>query len=164
MIAVIGIDPGEKGGLACVFVDDPGGVKPMAFPMSSVISLPAYLSNLIGNADSLVFLEQQQARPTDGGVSGFKLGQRYGEIVGTLNALELPYQTVRPQVWVKSFGIAPKAAGESVTAYKRRHVEVAQRLFPDINMRGPKGGVLDGIVDALLIAEYGARQWRGQQK
>jgi hypothetical protein len=47
-----------------------------------------------------------------------------------------------------------KASGP---ALKRLYVSVAERIWPMISFRGPRGGLDDGKAAACLIAEYGRR-------
>ena len=40
-------------------------------------------------------------------------------------------------------------------ADKKKHVaSIAMQLYPKANLSGPKGGLLDGRADALMIAHY----------
>jgi crossover junction endodeoxyribonuclease RuvC len=99
-------------------------------------------------------IEAQQAMPGQGVTSMFSVGQRYGLLTGLLIGLQIPFEAVRPQAWMRALGIPPKAD-------KRAHVERALSLFPTAEVTGPRGGMKDGRADALLIAEYGRRTHGG---
>jgi hypothetical protein len=43
------------------------------------------------------------------------------------------------------------------TEYPFDRLTVAERLWPSISFRGPRGGIDDGKAAACLIAEYGRR-------
>lgn len=149
MIAV-GIDPGKTG--ATFWVDEVG--------FSTVIDMPKTVSGLLETLSIFgdrchVFLEQQASRPKQSSVATFTHAKQYGEIIGILTALRVPFELVRPQVWTKAMGI-PSGAD------KRVHVEKAQALYPDVQFTGPRGGLLDGRADACLLATYGQRVLAGR--
>ena len=70
---------------------------------------------------------------------------------GVLDAFRIPYELARPQKWKKEF---------SCTSDKNTSIEVAQRMFPNADLRRtPKcKGPHDGICEALLMAEYARRR------
>jgi hypothetical protein len=53
----------------------------------------------------------------------------------------------------------PKARGREL---KETYTRVAERLWPRIAFRGPRGGLLDGKAAAAMIAEYGRRMLMGK--
>lgn len=155
---VIGIDPGLSGAIA--FIDDESGDK-------WVCDMPVYtvkegkgskrhldrrrLISILGGVVDLVVIETQQAYPDQGAVSNFSTGFGYGVLLMLLDWLKHPYEVVHPKKWQREFWSTPgKTKGKST--------EIATRLFPDLELRGPKGGCLDGRSDALLMAEYGRRR------
>ncbi len=89
--------------------------------------------------------------------STFTIAHDYGEIVGAVEALQLPFELVRPQDWqammLRGEG---KAKGKEL---KKSYTRVAERLWPRESFRGPKGGLRDGKAAAALIAEYGRRNF-----
>jgi hypothetical protein len=106
------------------------------------------------------FIERQHAVHGQGLASTFTIGVGYGRILGVAAALGLRRELVRSQDWQKVMlrGEA-KASGKDL---KRLYVEVAERLFPRVAFRGPRGGLLDGKAAAALIAEYGRRVVAGE--
>jgi hypothetical protein len=110
----------------------------------------------------LVLLEQAQAFSGQGGVSNFSTGYAYGCMEGILTALKLPYEIVHSKTWQKELfkgKAVPKSDNRVLRkkAIKNVSYEVASKLFPGIELRGPQGGLKDGLCDALLIMEYGRR-------
>lgn len=99
-------------------------------------------------------VEHVNAMPGQGVTSCFSFGQNFGFILGLLTAFRLPYELVRPLKWKKEF---------SCTSDKNTSIEVAQRLFPDVDLRRTPQcrKPHDGIAEALLMAEY-ARRLHGQ--
>ena len=92
-----------------------------------------------------------------GGVASFELGRGGGIWEGILAAFGLDPQMPRPSDWKREIlGWCPKG--------KLASVEQAKRLFPDARicsqLYGPRGGIIDGRAEALLLAELGRRKWR----
>jgi len=146
---VLGIDPGKTGGLA--LADGGKMVKMEVMPEDSF-----FLINLLVDwSPDIVYLEKAQAMPGNGGVSMFTYAQGYGEIIGILKSLKIPYVLVRPTAWTK---ILHK--GQSGKDAKVKSRSAALSLFPYMNFlatarsRKPH----EGLVDAALIAEYGSRE------
>lgn len=95
-------------------------------------------------------VEHVGAMPGQGVTSCFSFGQNFGFILGLLTAFRIPYELVRPQKWKKEF---------SCTSDKNTSIEVAQRLFPGVDLRRTPQcrKPHDGICEALLMAEWGKR-------
>lgn len=155
----IGIDPGLGGGFAALNAS--GGVICLEPTPATVKAPREYLEQrmaglVLGVASTLegahATIEAQQAMPGQGVRSMFTIGLGYGLWRGILSANSVPYAIMRPQAWRKVLGLA---AG----ADKGASVALAMRLFPSVADRlvGPKGGLRDGLAEALLIAEAGRR-------
>lgn len=153
----IGIDPGKDGALA-ILSDD---VISLAGVEGKVFIIPfddrrfnTYLRCVPAwhyrNHKIVCVLEHVGAMPGQGSVSMFNFGQNFGWIRGILDAHGVPYELVRPQKWKKEF---------SCTSDKNTSVAVAQRLFPDLDLRKTDKCKKphDGICEALLMAEYARR-------
>lgn len=154
----IGIDPGKDGALA-ILSDD---TISLAGTEGRVFIVPfeerrfvAYLGSVPAwhyrEHRIVCVLEHVGAMPRQGSVSMFHFGQNFGWIRGVLDCSMIPYELVRPQKWKKEF---------SCTSDKNTSIEVARRLFPDVDLRRtPKcKGPHDGICEALLMAEYARRR------
>jgi len=150
MTVYIGIDPGADGAIALLASD--GRVMSITDMPPHAVTIREILECV--QADKYVAIEAQQAMPGQGVTSMFSLGQRYGLLTGLLIGLQIPFEPVRPQAWMRSLGIPPKSD-------KRAHVERALSLFPTAEVKGPRGGMKDGRADALLIAEFGRRTHGG---
>lgn len=149
----IGIDPGKSGALAVI--DDEGYVWNTKTFNESDYSL---VLNEVASAPSVrVVLEHVGAMPGQGSVSMFNFGANFGFIKGLLAANNLPYELVRPQKWKRMF---------SCTSDKNTSVEVAHRLFPNVDLRRTTrcSKPHDGIAEALLMAEYCRRTNLGTLK
>lgn len=76
---------------------------------------------------------------------------------------------VQPKVWQKYVGVKPivrKKGAVKIKAHirsKRLKEEVASicdRLYPNVSIRGPKGGLQDGKSDSLMIAHYASHIYK----
>ena len=139
-----GIDVGMNGAIA-VISDD--GVY--AIPFKDEI-IGAVIAEAVHNLDDvMVYVENVHSMPGQGVASSFKFGSAFGQAVGALDALGVPYRLVTPQTWQKTIIGLPKKK-DSATAHKRALKNEATRRFPACKPTL-------ATADALLIAEYGAR-------
>lgn len=157
---VMGIDPGLNGGLA--ILNEKGRIilyrrmptKPYISSGKSKKQIDiAQISAVLAKIQpEHVFIEKASARPGQGVVSMFTFGVGYGMILGVCLALEQVFQTevVVPQRWQKM--LYPENIGDLPP--KERALRKAWELWPEI---GQQNVTHDGIVDALLIAEFGRR-------
>ena len=143
MKAFIGIDPGQTGS-ACLLTDE--GLHFIDFKGATSASVVyTLLSWQREFTVELAVVEAVHSMPDQGVASTFAFGRSFGWCQGVLDALLLPWRLVPPQKWQAGLG-ADKSKG------KAGLVEVAERLFPMADFRGPKGGTLSGRADAALIA------------
>lgn len=157
-MAVVGIDPGKSGGIAVLEAD--GKVSKIA-TMPDLAGLKTLLTlTRTASRQMLVFLEKAQVMPGNGLVSMFNYGMHNGEIMGMLFALGIPFELVGPNVWTKVMH-----AGCTGDRPKEKSKQAAQRLFPEIDLKNPDNPRAriphDGLIDALLIAEWGRRKLKG---
>lgn len=108
-----------------------------------------------------VFLEKAQCMPGNGLVSMFNYGVHFGHLEGFLIALEIPYTLVSPHVWAKEMHEGASHADRP----KDKSRQIVKRLFPTLDITNPDNPrartAHEGIMDALLIAEYGRRRRSG---
>ena len=162
MNVVIGIDVGLNGAIA-VLIDE---------TKQTIYAIPTYKdgkgkNRYDYNALSRIFqgikttapiigcaLERATPMPKQGSVSGFSFGEAYGFYKGVLTALSIPYEIVQPKKWQQEFSISNDT--------KKGSFAVASRLYPNLELQTPRGRVLDGACDALLLATYMARKLKGE--
>ena len=142
---IIGIDPGQRGAYAAITSSSVD-----AWTMPSLHELADRLSAL---KPRHVFLEKGQSMPKQGIASAFNYGHHCGELSGVLVALGIPHTLVRPATWAREMH-----QGTRLAPAKSRSLEAAQRLWPWLSFV-PAGCKKphDGIIDALLLAEFGRR-------
>lgn len=141
----VGIDPGQSGALA-VLGDEFECPIVIPFDRCEYISILSKISA----KESIVCLEYVTSMPGQGVKSMFSFGENFGFIKGVLEALQVPYELVRPQKWKRAF---------SVTSDKNMSIDVCQRLFPGVYLKRSEKCRRDddGMAEALLMAEYARR-------
>lgn len=149
---ILGIDAGNSGAFA--FLTPHVGVETFDMPIVKVgkghsideCVLARLLDARAQDIDYAV-LEQQWARPTDGGPQGFKLGVGFGILRMALASNFIPFTVVSPVRWKRALGCS--ANKDSARA-------LASQLMPkDAHQWALKKH--DGRAEAALIALYGQR-------
>ena len=162
----IGIDPGKKGAIAVIRNVEPK-IKIYDMPLKENGDIDSNkLLYLLRNYEydlSFCVLEKAQAMrkhgAVQGAVSSFTYGIGYGKILATLDSLkkQLQYKEVHPMSWKKEFSLTSKKE-EKLTSKDRKELseKKALELFPNQKRRfyTKRGKLLDGRVEALLIARY----------
>jgi crossover junction endodeoxyribonuclease RuvC len=144
---VAGIDVGKTGAIAVV----EAGQLIFVTMLNPVLEMGSVGALLRAWQVKIAYVEKAQAMPGQGVSSVFTYGQGFGEIVGTLKALKIPFVLVSPRKWTTW-----AHQGCSAGTPKARSAEAAQRLFPGQsfvpgNCKKPS----DGMIDAALIAVWG---------
>lgn len=155
---VAGIDPGLSGALALVEADTLRAVEIADFPVIGTgkrepceVELIALLMRWRTAGCVLVVYETQQAFPQQGRSSCFSLGVTFGVVRAAIAAAGIAREPVSPRVWKRDAGL---------TADKADARAAAMRLYPlshsDLGRKKD-----EGRAEALLIAAYAAKRWRG---
>jgi hypothetical protein len=152
---VLGIDPGKKGALCLLSSDgEPYWIK----DMPGTYGEWRVLSNTLQHLPSVIHAACEDVHSLFGmsAKSNFQFGG-WVKTVQTIVGMSLPdycqYDLIQPKVWQKDIGLAfPK--GSTSKDRKQLAYEHAIGINPSLEdrFRGPKGGLLDGRVDAYLIA------------
>ena len=93
---VIGIDPGASGAIA---IWDKGIKHINKCPQD--VTKMADIVSIVKDKDTVAYIEQVHAFPTDGRSSAFKFGTNYGKWLGVLGAYKIDTTLVPPQRWMK---------------------------------------------------------------
>jgi hypothetical protein len=163
---MIGIDIGKHGAIATI--DGEGFYATFDMPIYIEIekhkrSKDKRITNLNKRAlfdllkglkteDCYCCVERNRPYPQEGVVSSFSLGEQVGLVEGMLIALQIPFELVSPQAWYKELSIVRQYGSKNAT------YEKAGNMFPRAILKTPRGRILDGRADALLICEYGRRR------
>lgn len=146
-----GIDPGQKGAVALITADGEI-VETIPLP-NTTVELFSFLEVYKPKIQRL-YIEKAQSMPGNGAASMFTYGKGYGAIMACLEILEIPHDLVAPSLW-HSRVVGRTGSGRG-SEPKKRSLDRARRLWPSSKFVAPGcQRVHDGIVDALLIAEYG---------
>jgi crossover junction endodeoxyribonuclease RuvC len=143
--AYLGFDPGKEGAMAII--------GPHLIPSAHAFDRHVYvekLADLKKQFNLFAVVEHVGAMPGQGVTSCFSFGESFGWLQGVLDAMRIPYELARPQKWKKVF---------SCTSDKNTSIAVAERLFPEVDLRRTPlcRKPHDGKAEALLIAEYARR-------
>ncbi len=163
-MTIIGVDPGKTG--ANVLLQTRGGLtgKLSLYPMPVLKSKNRFqydIRDIHGILNGVpqprhAFIEKQQPLPAKmGGVSAnFFRGYSLALFEGLCHALAIAYTIVAPRSWQRM--MLEGIPGDDT---KQRAIIAVDRLFPLVDTRGSSRAKKPhlGIIDALLIAEYGHR-------
>ena len=138
----IGIDPGIKGGVAFIY-NDTYQVVPTPNTVSEMANELIALKDMGPNLPMYACIEAVHSFPGNSARSMFTFGTNYGQWLGILATLKIPYIQVTPHTWMKSYPKAPKNKKDRKNYYKH----LAQQRFPDVN-------ITLATSDAMLIANY----------
>lgn len=152
----IGIDPGKQG--AICFLDP-------SFQLSYFISLDPSKHT---SRDILATIEVQLEVADDcvialelvhslGGMSAksnFTFGGMFWRAKTILDCLNITFELVTPKDWQQSVGVPAKKDRDPEDNIKKIVARMAHDLYPKAVIYGPRGGLMDGRSDALMIAHY----------
>jgi hypothetical protein len=155
-----GIDPGFTG--AIVAINQPGtSVRVWDMPVHGgrgrhreldLDKLQHVYRQLTLLPDLVLGIEWPTTRPGEGSERCERFGRQKGILHAFAWLFGLPCCFVSPQLWKGRLGLPGKGESQAV----QRSADYFDRYYPDhtSQIRGPKGGIKDGRVDALLIAHF----------
>lgn len=166
LVLIWGIDPGLSGGISMMNTE-----KKITAKIMPTITIKKGKKNKrvldhkglketfepYKSTSCYAVIEKQHAMPGQGVSSMLTIGIGYGSLLQTIVDFEIPFEEVRAQVWQKTFGIAN---GDT----KAQALNVCQDLFPNLNLLATKRSrkAHSGIVDAVLLMEYGIRKYKNE--
>lgn len=147
---VIGIDPGAKGAL-CALLPHLNKVRFMATTEKPKDILDWF--NALNTNYNLrcIIIEDVHSLPKMSAKSNFQFGRAVERVNLLAELVGVRVELIQPKRWQKYVGV--KQTGPAI---KKEVAAIAARLYPDAPLYGPKGGLLDGRSDSLMIAHYGA--------
>lgn len=150
----LGIDPGLKGALA--LISDSGkilDIKKMPLRKDGKIDHDSIYKFVSPLANVHVFLERAVSFGM-GSTSAFNYGRGFAALEISLELAGHGINYVMPQVWTR---LLHKDLSKDLEP-KQRSALAAGSIFGEQNLPKLKSGRFhDGVVDALLLAEYGRR-------
>jgi len=120
MKSYIGIDPGQKGGIAIIHLE---GAEAWRYPGDITAAADLLRDLKVQYNIKLACIESVHSIPGQGVSSTFKFGQNFGAWLGMLSTYGIPHTTVTPHKWQK----ATLDAGTGDT--KARSLNMARRLY-----------------------------------
>lgn len=145
MIAVLGVDPGVRGGMALLRADGTVSALWASQPDMAEIELVAAVceaaAQLKLHGSRTCFMEKVGYIRGDGGQGAFTFGKVTGLIRGALLASGIESHDVYPMMWQAKMECL---TGGNKNVSKRRAIELY-----------PKEKITHAVADALLIARYG---------
>lgn len=151
----IGIDPGQTGAIAFLFDQKPNlANKVFDFDDGNALAWLQDVGKQIasGVIQAKAIIEKVSAMPKQGVSSTFKFGTNYGQWIGRLEALGIPFDFVTPQKWKKVM-FDSMVKGDVKEMSRNR----AQRLLPNMADR-LKRKMDHNRAEALLIALYAMKE------
>lgn len=154
--AVIGVDPGNNGGIA-IFI--PGQLAKAVKMPKDITELRDFFAYYKENYKPIVFLEKLSVRPDDVVVKDDraamgkmyriqKLMANYEHLKAIIETTGIPYVQVHPLSWQTKLKLRVRGQHEEKAARKRRYAELAGKLYPEVK-------VTMWNADALLIMHFG---------
>jgi len=164
--AYVGIDPGKEGAIAVIMEKDENHPKYYDMPLlpNGEVDAKEIRKILESLPGPFCILEKSQVMPNQGAVSGFNYGVGYGTIKATISLCGVPFEEITPQKWKKEFSLIIPREGLTKVQVKKIAKEKAAttclKMFPLMSTQDfytPRGRLIDGRAEAILICEYGRR-------
>ena len=148
---IAGIDPGANGAIAVLDSENPDSVALLDLKKRNTVTIHEWLVEELDYKPSTFWIEDIHSMFGMSAKSNFSFGKNLGMVtaIAELFNHDLP-NTVTPKVWQKYIGVTAKGK-----AIKKQVAKIAQYLYPQAELHGKRGGLLDGRSDALMIAYYG---------
>ena len=144
-----GIDPGNKGAMCVLDTSDLTRISFLDLHKHSIYDATLWLYNHQVDA---IWIEDVKSFFGMSAKSNFGFGRSVG-VVATISQIvtkgHVP-ELVAPKKWQKYIGVTTKGK-----AIKTNVAQIAVSLYPMADIHGPKGGLIDGRSDSLMIAHYG---------
>ena len=148
---IAGIDPGTNGAIAILDSENPDSVALLDLKKITINNIHNWLHSQLRFRGSQIWVEDIHSMYGMSAKSNFSFGRNLGSILAIIELLKgIPPKTVTPKVWQKYVGVTAKGK-----AIKKQVAKIAQYLYPQAELHGKRGGLLDGRSDALMIAYYG---------
>ena len=152
----IGIDPGQSGGIALI----QDGKEPVVYPMPLIekteLDIVKIFDIITQEPNCHIVIEDVHSIFGSSANSNWSFGFGCGQLFAMLKLSSLPFTRVSPKTWQKEMwqGVVKQDDNKATSLL------AATRLFPNVDFRATERSKVahDGIVDALLIAEYARRK------
>ena len=154
-----GIDPGFSGAIAwmnatgsSVHVEDMPTTEKKGRVELCLPTLRGHFLRLCRLPDCALAIEDPHTRPGEGAERSMRFGKQLGYLEAFAFLKGLNYFLIAPNLWKGRLGLD----GKDIAGANDRAAEEFERLYPEHKalIHGPRGGILDGRMDALLICHF----------
>ena len=146
LLAYVACDPGAKGSF-CLLVPETQQVM-----FKPTTDKPLYIFNWFKQIQEefnllVTMVEEVHSIFGVSAKSNFNFGFNTGVVTAIASTTGCMVDTIQPKKWQKQIGV--KTKGKLI---KKEVADICERLYPKVNIRGTRGGLLDGLSDSLMIA------------
>lgn len=160
---IAGIDPGTNGAIAVLDSENPDSVALLDLKKKTSYDVYSGLNEIIdpypmneydiNNPNVTIWIEDVHSMHGMSAKSNFGFGKNLGIVIAIAEIIsKWKPLMVTPKIWQKYIGVTVKGK-----AIKKEVAKIAQGLYPNAELYGQRGGLLDGRADALMIAHYGLK-------
>lgn len=148
---ICGIDPGSNGAICVLDRNDSTYIAFCDLKKSTTYDIAIWLFN---QKVTYIWIEDIHSLYGMSAKSNFNFGKNLG-VVTTISEIiskgdNSKIRTVTPKIWQQYIGVTKK--GKHI---KKNVADIAKKLYPNVEIHGKRGGLLDGRSDACMVAYYG---------
>ena len=148
---ICGIDPGSNGAICVLDRNDSTYIAFCDLKKSTTYDIAIWLFN---QKVTYIWIENIHSLYGMSAKSNFNFGKNLG-VVTTISEIiskgdNSKIHTVTPKIWQQYIGVTKK--GKHI---KKNVADIAKKLYPNVEIHGKRGGLLDGRSDACMVAYYG---------
>ena len=148
---ICGIDPGSNGAICVLDRNDSTYIAFCDLKKSTTYDIAIWLFD---QQVTYIWIEDIHSLYGMSAKSNFNFGKNLG-VVTTISEIiskgdNSKIHTVTPKIWQQYIGVTKK--GKHI---KKNVAEIAKKLYPNVEIHGKRGGLLDGRSDACMVAYYG---------
>ena len=148
---ICGIDPGSNGAICVLDRIDSTYIAFYDLNKSTTYDIAVWLFN---QKVTYIWIEDVHSLYGMAAKSNFIFGKNLGMVTTISEILSKgdnsKIHTVTPKIWQQYIGVTKK--GKHI---KKNVADIAKKLYPDVEIYGKRGGLLDGRSDACMVAYYG---------
>ena len=148
---ICGIDPGSNGAICVLDRNDSTYIAFCDLKKSTTYDIAIWLFD---QKVTYIWIEDIHSLYGMSAKSNFNFGKNLG-VVTTISEIiskgdNSKIHTVTPKIWQQYIGVTKK--GKHI---KKNVADIAKKLYPNVEIHGKRGGLLDGRSDACMVAYYG---------
>jgi hypothetical protein len=156
MQVVIGVDPGTNGAICVLDITTDGNPRFLPAPSAKfgVRECVEGLVALIGDDEILaVAIEDVHSIFGMSANSNFNFGKNVGMAHAVIDMVYIakPY-LIQPKKWQTAVGAPTSKQVGGPQELKKAVAQLGKYLYPTASLYGPRGGLMDGRSDSLMIA------------